>query len=421
MAEPETDKTTLLVVDDSRLMRVAARKILKNDFNIIEASDGEVAWATLQQHPEIALVMSDLSMPNLDGLGLLKRIRESDFSKLPVIIVTGAEDDDGSKKTALAAGASDFITKPFESVQLLARAKSQARQKDTQEALQQSEAETQQLRETSQVDPLTGLANKRAFISHLEENLAYATRHRTELSLLLVRIQKYKVLFLRRGKLAAETLVKELTVILGAGRRREDTVGYIALDTFGIVLPSANLPGAKRVLAQLSDAIDSAEIRVDGEALPFNISFGLCTPDIRPGILAEDVLALAEMELSNPTTTTPGTRITAESPASVTGEAPAPAPKLPVTVPEPSCEPVKYTVATPADIQQALHALANQTQPTNSPDALLRGILPLLDAWNRSHAQRYDTPLKMLREALYPEEMSDTASASPKQPTERVN
>ena len=107
MADSTADKPTILVVDDSRLMRVAARKILKNDFEILEAEDGEVAWDVLQSNPQINLVMSDLSMPNLDGLGLLKKIRESSephCKDLPVIIVTGAEDDDGSKTVALGAG-----------------------------------------------------------------------------------------------------------------------------------------------------------------------------------------------------------------------------------------------------------------------------------------------------------------------------
>ena len=98
MTETVDNKPTILVVDDSRLMRVAARKILKNDFDILEAADGEQAWTSLQENSHIILVMSDLSMPNLDGLGLLKRIRESESEELkclPVIIVTGAEDDDG--------------------------------------------------------------------------------------------------------------------------------------------------------------------------------------------------------------------------------------------------------------------------------------------------------------------------------------
>ncbi|VAW75145.1 hypothetical protein MNBD_GAMMA15-1935 [hydrothermal vent metagenome] len=409
MTDSETDMATLLVVDDSRLMRVAARKILKNDFNIVEAADGEEAWKTLQEHPDISLVMSDLSMPNLDGLGLLKRIRESDFSELPVIIVTGAEDDDGSKKTALAAGASDFITKPFESIQLLARAKSQARQKDTQEALQKSETEKQQLREVSPVDPLTGLASKHAFFSHLEENLAYATRHQTDISLLLVRIEKYKILYLRRGKQIAETLAREIATILSEGRRREDTVGRVALDTFGILLPSADQVGANHVLAQLQDAIDKTQISVEGEVVPFNIRFGLCKPDIRANICAEDVMSLAEAEL-----TAQVMPVTAKA---------ALRPETPKTLQQTeSVEiPAKQEAATPDEIHQALNALANNTEPTATPDALARGILPVLSAWNRSHDQKYDHLVKAIHEALFAAENPQTATAPPPNPPELVD
>ena len=72
------------------------------------------------------MVFSDLSMPKLDGFGLLERIRnstETRIQNLPVIIITGAEDDEETKQLALSKGASDFISKPFESVQLRTRAK----------------------------------------------------------------------------------------------------------------------------------------------------------------------------------------------------------------------------------------------------------------------------------------------------------
>lgn len=417
MTDTETDKTTLMVVDDSRLMRVAARKILKNDFTIIEAADGEEAWETLQQHPEITLVMSDLSMPNLDGLGLLKRIRESTFRELPVIIITGAEDDDGSKKTALAAGASDFITKPFESVQLLARAKAQARQKDVQEALQQSEAEKQQLQETSQVEPMTGLANQRAFINHLEENLAYATRHRTELSLILVRIEKFKILFLRRGKQVAETLAKELARVLGEGRRREDTVGHIALDTFGVLLPSANPPGSRRVLKQLSEAIEQLDITVEGETVPFKVRFGLCNPDIRPGICADEVIALAEERLTSPPAAmTP--------PASTTPESPHQTRTTDITVPPTVAaadRPHTPDIASSADIRHALDALATNGEATTAADALVRGILPILDNWDRANGHRHSRLVKALKSALEGTETRETAVAHAEQPPELVD
>ena len=130
MDQTAESKPRALVVDDSRLMRVAAKKILKEHFEIEEAADGEIAWNMIQEDNGYAVVMSDLSMPNLDGLGLLGKIRESDdpvTSELPVVIVTGAEDDTAAKEQALNCGASDFITKPFDSVQLVARAKAGVR------------------------------------------------------------------------------------------------------------------------------------------------------------------------------------------------------------------------------------------------------------------------------------------------------
>ena len=151
-------------------------------------------------------------MPNLDGLELLKIIRESSephCKELPVIIVTGAEDDDGSKNIALAAGASDFITKPFESVQLLARAQAQAKQQRTQQALHDSETSKQQLKKQISVDSLTGLPNQMAFLNSIEKSLSYSIRHGTELAILMVQVEKYKALFLRRGKQTAEEVLRD--------------------------------------------------------------------------------------------------------------------------------------------------------------------------------------------------------------------
>ena len=76
------DNPTLLIVDDSRLMRHALRKILKDDFNLVEAADGEEAWEMLQAEPTIQAIFSDLSMPNLDGYGLLERVRNSGETRI---------------------------------------------------------------------------------------------------------------------------------------------------------------------------------------------------------------------------------------------------------------------------------------------------------------------------------------------------
>jgi len=383
MTEIVERKPTILVVDDSRLMRVAARKILRNDFEILEAGDGEQAWAELHGSSHIDLIMSDLSMPNLDGLGLLKRIRETaepDLKTLPVIIVTGAEDDDGSKQTALAAGASDFITKPFESVQLLARAKAQAKQQQTQKALQSSEADKQKLEQHSSVDVLTGLANERDFVSRIEADLSYARRHSGELSLLLVQVERYKILFLRRGKQAAEGALRRIAQLLSNNRRREDQVARIGLDTFGVLLPSADADGGTRVAENLLEAIRGHDFSVDGQSVSLTASIAVVSPasaEATPLALLDE--AKRKLQLA---VTAGGDRIQRELPA----EAPV----------GPTPAEGDYDVI---GLERTVQALVDTGRPQDAA-ALARTIMPVLRNWNQACNDRHRDLLEALENAL---------------------
>jgi len=394
MLEATTNRPTILVVDDSRLMRVAARKILKNDFEILEAEDGEAAWDVLQDNRQINLLMSDLSMPNLDGLGLLKKIRESSephCKELPVIIVTGAEDDDGSKNSALAAGASDFITKPFESVQLLARAQAQVKQQRIQRALVDSEARKQQLEKQSSVDSLTGLANQKAFLNGIEESLSYTVRHGTELALLMVQVEKYKTLFLRRGKQTAEEILRRLAVLLGEERRREDTVARFSMDSFGILLPSANLMSARRVAEQLHLAIKQRDFKFGGETVPVNVTIAVSSPPVHTHINAAELLADAGEKLKI-AKKAGGDRVQFTLTKTSLEQ---PAQKTVAKEPEPT------RVASIADVQRALQSLSSGDTIENSTDELARAVLPILEAWNQAHANKHSTLFAQLKSALW--------------------
>ena len=121
------DIPTLLIVDDSRLMRHALKKILKDDFNLVEAADGEEAWEMLQAEPTIQAIFSDLSMPNLDGYGLLERVRnsgETRISRLPFIVITGKEGEHASlREEAQTRGANDVVCKPFKSEEIIGMTK----------------------------------------------------------------------------------------------------------------------------------------------------------------------------------------------------------------------------------------------------------------------------------------------------------
>lgn len=420
MTESCSSKPTVLVVDDSRLMRLAARKILKNDFEIMEAEDGEVAWDILQKNSHITLVMSDLSMPNLDGLGLLGKIRESsqpEMKQLPVIIVTGAEDDDGSKKTAFSAGASDFITKPFESVQLLARAQAQAKQQRTQQALQNSETSKQQLEENSSVDLLTSLANQRSFTENIEEKLSYAVRHKTDLALLLIRVDKYKILFLRHGKQKAENVLQRIAHILSEERRREDTVGRISLDTFGILLPSCTREGAGQVARQLHQSVRKEPFGASSDKpLTVSVSIAVSGPSMHSGLDSTQLLAEANETLQQALAAGGDCIQGVDSPHTVAPESLADIPPQDSLSESEAITPAPPAVATSNDVLSALQALSHGHRPEISADALVSAVLPVLDNWNKTHNSHYTDLIEQLKSALEPavqDESPDAVSTDP--------
>src|SRR5256885_6967375 len=109
-------KPHVLVADDSRVIRKAVTKILGNDFELVEADDGEAAWQQIERDQRIEVLMTDIEMPKLDGYGLICRVRAADESRLrdlPIIVITGAEDET-TRERAYACGATDFITKPID-------------------------------------------------------------------------------------------------------------------------------------------------------------------------------------------------------------------------------------------------------------------------------------------------------------------
>lgn len=116
-------KSSVMVVDDSRTVRAALNMILRTNYDVIQAEDGEDCWEKLAQNPGVSMLITDIMMPKLDGYGLICRIRATDNAEirnLPIVVITSAEDDI-TRERAHACGANDFIVKPVESSDLLER------------------------------------------------------------------------------------------------------------------------------------------------------------------------------------------------------------------------------------------------------------------------------------------------------------
>lgn len=121
-AKPEDDgRPWVMVVDDSRVVRRTILSALRQPYNVLEAENGAAAWSALRHNSRVELIISDIEMPELDGYGLICKIRAAEdpgLREIPIVVITSAEDDI-TRERAYACGANDFILKPFNAHQLL--------------------------------------------------------------------------------------------------------------------------------------------------------------------------------------------------------------------------------------------------------------------------------------------------------------
>jgi CheY-like chemotaxis protein len=121
-AIPEDDgRPWVMVIDDSRVVRRTILSVLRQTYNVLEAENGAAGWSALRHNSRVELIISDIEMPELDGYGLICKIRASEdpgLRETPIVVITSA-DDDITRERAYACGANDFILKPFNPSQLL--------------------------------------------------------------------------------------------------------------------------------------------------------------------------------------------------------------------------------------------------------------------------------------------------------------
>lgn len=287
----------ILAVDDSRVMRRAMSKVLGKSYDVVEAEHGEDAWTLLINDPEIQVVFTDLSMPYLDGFGLLERMRSSDephLQDMPVIIITGKDDDDKTKQLALDKGASDFITKPFDSVQLQARAKAHIRHGETNRKLNET---SDQLERQAAVDELTGLGGRRYFCKTAEEYLAFIKRHGGHFTLVRLDIDDFNQLFIKHGKEQANTVLKQVGHTLTKIMRKEDTVARIGLSKFAMILRDTPIDGAKDLATRILKDISALKCKVGKKELHVTASLGLLEPVVVADSTIDDLVKETESYL----------------------------------------------------------------------------------------------------------------------------
>ena len=277
---PNVDEQTrpararILVIDDSRVVRISIRKVLDDEFDVIEAEDGEAGWEALLADAQIQVVLTDAGMPRLDGYDLIARIRAHDEARIqhiPVNMVTAA-DDEATRQRALALGATDFITKPFDKAQLLARVRAQARaDQTTRDLAETSEA----LIEHATDDALTNIRSRRYFLRRGEQDLAFATRHQQDLSVFVVGIDDFDAIKVQHTTTISDDILVSVADCLRKAIRTEDTLARSADAQFAILAPTLGGAEADMVCNRIRQQIAASPFKIGDTPISLTVSIGL--------------------------------------------------------------------------------------------------------------------------------------------------
>ena len=283
----DLEATRILAIDDSVVNLKLMDLILgREGFEVISTSDSlEAVPLALQHSPH--LILLDIMMPGLSGLESVWQLKQNNVTQgVPVLMVT-ARTRGEDVRSALEAGAFDYVKKPLDEIEIVARVRSALRYKEHQD----------RLTEMAMHDSLTGLYNHRLLIELLERELSSAQRKAQSVSFCMADIDHFKTLNDRFGHQAGDFVLQEVSRILTQGLRKSDPVGRYGGEEFGIVLGSCAPETATALCERLRRSVERHPFLVQGQEIHITVSLGLAHADPEEKITETDLVHRADTAL----------------------------------------------------------------------------------------------------------------------------
>jgi two-component system, cell cycle response regulator len=262
----------VLLVEDSAAIRALVRRMLvAGGHTVVEAARGADALALCrEQQPDVVLL--DVEMPGMSGWDVLAAMKaDPGLRDVPVVFLTGRSDT-ADMVDGLRLGAHDYLRKPCEPTELLARVQAAARVKRLQDELRQRNEE---LDLVSRTDALTGLRNRRHVEEYLTKLVSLARRNVEPIAVLIVDIDHFKSVNDGHGHDAGDAVLREVAGRMVDSVRLEDMVGRWGGEEFLVVLPNTAAQGAAELAERLRQVVAGEPCPLpDGGAVPVTISLG---------------------------------------------------------------------------------------------------------------------------------------------------
>jgi two-component system, chemotaxis family, response regulator WspR len=311
---PSSDEYPIMVllVDDQPMIGEAIRRALADciDINFHYCRAAEQALAVAAQIKP-TVILQDLVMPGIDGLSLLPQYKANSSTRDVPVIVLSSKEEPLVKSQSFAAGASDYLVKVPDRIELVARIRHHSKSYTNQrqrDAAYRALRESQQrlvelnleLQRLSRVDGLTGLSNRRYLDEFLSAEWRRGAREQTFLSVVMIDIDDFKKYNDTYGHVAGDEVLRKvgeaLRVLL---KRPADLAARYGGEEFMAILPGTPIDGARTVAEQLRLAIEAADIAHRSSTIGSRLTVSIGTAALIPSanVPCSDLIERADRAL----------------------------------------------------------------------------------------------------------------------------
>ena len=265
-----TSKKLILAVDDDQdNLTLVSRTLEHEGYSVVRAGSGEEAINRLKAGtPD--LVLLDINMPGISGMETLKTLRQAQ-NYVSVIFVSARNETEDVIK-GLDAGADDYVCKPFDPLELLARVRAQLRIKELTDRLAAANARLQELVD---IDDLTGLYNMRSIYQKLDNEIARAKRYGRAVAVVMMDMDDFKKVNDTHDHLFGSFVLAETGKIIRQTMRSMDFAARYGGDEFLIVLSETTIEGAPLFAERLRSAIHKHTFTSKTSSMKLTASLGL--------------------------------------------------------------------------------------------------------------------------------------------------